>query len=158
MPTPFLILAFFGAASTASQVSEWSNQHLVEVGVTVAKTVCGDKGPTAVEESESPYFPGVVDRIETRRCAGGESRIFFSPMASDPTGLPVSVFVRSASVALPGPIRIGQSSFGIVRYLGWPHDLREGRFTYLLTESEDALVIETRGGVIVSVSWQFYTG
>jgi hypothetical protein len=148
------------ALTSAQVVADTPPEHnaLLELGHNVAISVCGDIPPTRIDESENIHEPGVTDRLEIRTCPIGESHILVSPAASDPIGLPLFVRVGGHHPLLPAYLQIGQPISSLTTFIGKPDYESDSTITYVLTESESTLSIETSLGNIISVTWHFYSG
>lgn len=152
------IVAALLAAAPGADTLPWVRPEPVELGRKVAHTICGSAPPTRIEHAKNLHDPKLINRLETRECDAGRSQILFSPTATNPDGLPLSLKVKSASYPLPAALRVGNPSTKLSELLGAPTENSEGRLTFVLTESSDTIIVETKDGVITSVEWQFYSG
>jgi hypothetical protein len=145
------------AMTIALAVTPASREELLNLGVALSRSICGGVAPSRVHPSPNPHVAGVVDHVEVRSCEAGESEIL-TRAGPEPRELPLSVVVYSADAPLPLPIRVGARLDGVEAFLGRPVTTSGDRQSYSLSESDDIIVIESRDGVIISVSWHFYSG
>lgn len=148
----------FLAIKIASAVSPASPDELLELGVALSRSLCSGVAPSHGHPSPNLHVVGAVDQVEVRSCEAGESQILLTRAGPEQRALPLSVIVYSADVQLPQPIRVGARLVDAQAYLGAPVTTSGERQSYSLSESDDMLVIDSRDGVIISVSWNFYAG
>lgn len=157
MCTRFAIL-FLGAAALASCASSAPKPEalgLYEFGEALARSICPGP-PTRITHLANTHYPGQIDRIETRACPQGTSGIYIGELASDPTGLPMSVEVIAPAAGLPRHLEIGRPVGGAVRALGPPQSRTADTITYPLDpESDSTMSIRHQDGRISSVLWSW---
>lgn len=152
----FAIL-FLGAAALLScaSVPRPEGLGLHELGEALARSICPGP-PTRITHVANAHYPGQVDRIETRTCPRGASGIYVGELASDPTGLLMSVEVIAPSAGLPRHLEIGQPVGGAVRALGPPQSRTGDTITYPLDpESDSTMSIRHRDGRVSAVLWSW---
>jgi hypothetical protein len=149
-----LLLGVAALASCAS-VPELRDRGLHELGEALARSICPGP-PTRVTHVANTHDPEYIDRIETRVCPQGTSEIYIGELASDPTGLMMSVEVVAPSAGLPRHLEIGRPVGGSVRTLGPPKSWTEDTITYPLSpDSDSAMTISHEDGRITSVRWSW---
>jgi hypothetical protein len=144
--------------ATMASSAQSAQQDLLRLGTELSLSICGGEEPVRVETLPNPHVDGNTELVEVRSCASGESRVVLTRTDSESRRLPLSVIVISTDVPLPSPIRIGAATEGVQGMLGAPVEVAGGRQSYSLSESDDMLVIESRDGIIISVTWHFYAG
>jgi hypothetical protein len=149
----FVALLVAAALASCASAPRPQAHGLFELGEALARSICPGP-PTRITDVANTHYPEYVDRIETRACPQGTSQIYIGELASDPTGLMMSVEVIAPSAGLPRHLEIGQPVASAVRALGSPMSRIQNAVTYPLSpESDSTMTISHEGGRITSVLW-----
>ena len=153
------LIAFLLAAA-ASPGPAVAPTAIYALGQSLSHSLCSTDETTRRVQSfrTSPYDPGKTERIETVSCNVGESQVLISPLATDPNGIVLYVYVRGRAAGIPGFLQVGASLEAAVSKLGQPSRKQPGSIVFLLGESESTFEILHKNGKIVSVNWSFYSG
>lgn len=151
-PGSFAIL-LVGTLAACSTLVESPSVSLGELGDRLARTLCPGP-PTQVESVPNRHIPGQTDRLETRRCAAGNSTLYIGHTTSNPNGLAVAVEIVKTGAGLPSHLEIGQPMERALQILGAPQEQTPGSATYGLSlESVDTITLRQSAGRITSVQW-----
>ncbi|QDH69697.1 hypothetical protein [Marilutibacter alkalisoli] len=152
-----LILSLLTAVTSLG--SAVAPADIYALGQSLSRTLCSVDVATKVQSFRpSLYDPEATEQIETVSCSAGESQILYSPLATDPNGIVLYVYVHGTTAEVPGFLQVGASLESAILALGQPSQRQPGSIVFLLGESGSTLEILHKNGKIVSLAWSFYSG
>ncbi len=152
-----LILLLLAAATSSGPAV--APTDIYALGQSLPHTLCADEVATTVQSFRpSPYDPETTERIETISCSVGELQILSSPLATDPNGIVLYVYVSDTTASMPSFLQVGASLESAVSELGQPSHEQPNSIVFLLGENGSTLEISHKSGKIVSLAWSFYSG